>query len=84
MGQFCFVGATGMMVDLLIYALLLQTGVALPLARALAIFVAIGWNFVFNRRLSFSRSRFGRPIVDQYFAGLRRPPSAQWSVGAWP
>ena len=70
LGQFYIVGASGMAVDLLSYALLLRAGVALPLARALAIFVAIGWNFMLNRRVSFSDARHGRPIIDQYFLWL--------------
>jgi dolichol-phosphate mannosyltransferase len=70
LGQFYVVGASGMGVDLLSYALLLRAGLALPLARALAIFVAIGWNFMLNRRVSFSAARSGRPVVDQYFRWL--------------
>ena len=68
--QFYIVGASGMVVDLLSYALLLRSGVALPLARALAIFVAIGWNFMLNRRVSFSDTRHGRSIFNQYFLWL--------------
>jgi dolichol-phosphate mannosyltransferase len=59
-----------MAVDLLIYALLLRAGAALPVARALAIFIAMSWNFALNRRVSFSGSRFGRPIIEQYFLWL--------------
>ena len=70
LSQFYIVGASGMGVDLLSYALLLRAGVALPLARALAIFVAIGWNFMLNRRVSFSDARRGRTVVDQYFRWL--------------
>jgi len=70
LGQFCVVGASGMAVDLLIYALLLRGGAALPVARALAIFIAMSWNFALNRRVSFSGSRFGRPIIEQYFLWL--------------
>jgi dolichol-phosphate mannosyltransferase len=70
LGQFYIVGASGVVVDLLSYALLLRAGVALPLARALAIFVAIGWNFMLNRRVSFWDTRHGRSIIDQYFRWL--------------
>ena len=70
LGQFYIVGAAGMGVDLLSYALLLRAGVAFPLARALAIFVANGWNFMLNRRLSFSGARHGRGVIDQYFRWL--------------
>jgi dolichol-phosphate mannosyltransferase len=68
--QFYMVGVSGMAVDLLCYALLLRAGVSLALARAFAIFVAIGWNFILNRRISFASCRFNRPIVDQYFRWL--------------
>jgi dolichol-phosphate mannosyltransferase len=77
LGQFYIVGATGMIVDLLSYALLLRIGVALALARALAIFVSIAWNFMLNRHLSFALARKGRSIVDQYFRWL-----ASTTVGA--
>ena len=81
LGQFCVVGASGMAVDLLIYALLLRGGVALPAARALAIFIAMSWNFAINRRVSFSASRFGRPIVEQYFFWLAS--SGLGAVASW-
>ena len=70
LAQFCVVGASGVAVDLLTYALLLRAAIAISLARAIAIFTAMSWNFVLNRRVSFSGSRFGRPIVDQYFFWL--------------
>ena len=81
LGQFCVVGASGMAVDLLIYALLLRGGVALPAARALAIFIAMSWNFAINRRVSFSASRFGRPIIEQYFFWLAS--SGLGAVTSW-
>ena len=59
-----------MAVDLLAYALLLRAGVMIPLARAFAIFIAMSWNFALNRRVSFSGSRFGKPIIEQYFLWL--------------
>ena len=73
--QFCFVGASGMMVDLTCYALfqalLSRTGLAnwvLPLfdgsldlavSAVLAIAVALTWNFSLNRRLTFNDARRG-------------------------
>jgi len=81
LGQFCVVGTSGMAVDLLIYALLLRGGVALPAARALAIFIAMSWNFAINRRVSFSASRFGRPIIEQYFFWLAS--SGLGAVASW-
>jgi dolichol-phosphate mannosyltransferase len=81
LGQFSVVGASGMAVDLLAYALLLRAGVALPVARALAIFIAMSWNFALNRRVSFSRNRFGRPIIQQYFLWLAS--SGVGAVTSW-
>jgi dolichol-phosphate mannosyltransferase len=73
--QFCAVGASGMLVDLICYAafqhLLHPTWLAqhvvpptrikldLAVARVLAIGVALCWNFAFNRRFTFSDSRSG-------------------------
>jgi dolichol-phosphate mannosyltransferase len=73
--QFCVVGASGMVVDLTCYALFQlvfsRTGLtqlAAPLlggtldlaaAGALAILVALVWNFSLNRRLTFSYARRG-------------------------
>jgi dolichol-phosphate mannosyltransferase len=68
--QFAVVGLSGMAVDLLVYAVLLRAGVMIPVARALAIFMAMSWNFVLNRRVSFSAGRFGRPVVEQYLLWL--------------
>ncbi len=55
--QFCAVGASGMAVDLAAYAVLL--GISLPtwLARAIAIWVAMTWNFALNRHFTFSDGR---------------------------
>src|SRR3989304_3946338 len=62
--QFLFVGMTGMFVDLITFALLLH--VLHPyLGRALAIWVAMTWNYWLNRKLTFSRAR-SRPILHQY------------------
>ena len=51
--QFAFVGASGMIVDLGLYGLLLAV---LPqtAARAAAIAFAMTWNFVWNRQLTFA------------------------------
>lgn len=73
--QFCVVGASGMVVDLTLYALLqilfarfwsLPSGPStagfswpLAVAGALAIFTAMVWNFALNRRLTFNDSRAG-------------------------
>src|SRR3972149_5865267 len=67
--QFCFVGGTGMVVDLLMYALFLSGGIPLILARGAAIWVAMTWNFWLNRRVTFSYSR-ELPAFKQYFKFL--------------
>lgn len=78
--QFCVVGASGMVVDLSSYAafqwLFARTWLAqrtLPLvgaldlaaAGALAIWLALSWNFSLNRRLTFSYAR-RQSLVRQY------------------
>jgi dolichol-phosphate mannosyltransferase len=71
--QFCIVGASGMVVDLSLYALFqflfariwhLPSGPAisgfswpLAVAGALSIFIALIWNFALNRRLTFNDAR---------------------------
>lgn len=73
--QFCCVGASGMVVDLSIYALLQWllsfTAIAgaavgrsgfswtLAIAAAISISVALVWNFTLNRRLTFNDARGG-------------------------
>ncbi|MFO0890210.1 MAG: GtrA family protein [Isosphaeraceae bacterium] len=56
--QFCVVGASGMVVDLSLYACF-QIFLAMEKARALAIFIALIWNFSLNRRLTFNDTRGG-------------------------
>jgi dolichol-phosphate mannosyltransferase len=73
--QFCFVGASGMVVDLSLYALFqlilsftpLATASSprfgfswnLAIAGALSISIALLWNFTLNRRLTFNDARGG-------------------------
>lgn len=89
--QFSFVGATGAVVDLASYVLLMDfavrhfdstilallptggilarhhQGAALGLARGIAIWIAMTWNFFCNRRLTFSHSRGLPGILRQYW-----------------
>jgi dolichol-phosphate mannosyltransferase len=76
--QFCLVGASGMVVDLSCYALfqwifsrtplagmrtpVIGGSLALATAGALAIALALVWNFSLNRRLTFSYARHGSLI----------------------
>ncbi len=62
--QFALVGSSGVVIDLAVFTLLLLT-LSLPVARALAIWAAMTWNFWLNRRLTFSYSR-NNPMVPQY------------------
>jgi dolichol-phosphate mannosyltransferase len=80
--QFCMVGASGMVVDLSFYALfqwvLSFTGAAshesalfggtwhLAIPAALAIGIALVWNFTLNRRLTFNDARSGS-LPRQFF-----------------
>ncbi len=79
--QFCLVGASGMLVDLSSYALFQQLfsrtwlaqvrapigneSLALAASGALAIALAMTWNFSLNRRLTFSYARHGS-VVRQF------------------
>lgn len=81
LGQFCLVGASGMVIDLSCYALfqwlfsgteltamvtpLVGGSLSLAVAGALAIAVALTWNFLLNRRLTFNDAREGS-VVRQY------------------
>ncbi len=75
--QFCGVGATGMGVDLFAFYLLIRLNLPVPMARAIAIWIAMTWNFWLNRRLTFSYSRKGN-IFSQYGKFV-----ASCSVGAF-
>lgn len=79
--QFCLVGASGMAVDLSLYAVLLWMLASVGLggtpepassfnrsmfvAACLSIWAAMTWNFLLNRRLTFNDTR-GGSIVRQY------------------
>jgi dolichol-phosphate mannosyltransferase len=58
--QFCLVGATGMLVDLVCYFLLLRGGFPVGLARGAAIFIAMNWNFALNRQVTFATAGQGQ------------------------
>ncbi|MFP6667896.1 MAG: glycosyltransferase family 2 protein [Pirellulales bacterium] len=62
--KFCMVGSTGQAVDLSAFALLLAVA-PLSIARALAIWVAMTWNFWLNRSFTFGGYKL-RPIWQQY------------------
>jgi dolichol-phosphate mannosyltransferase len=62
--KFLLVGATGMVVDLSVFLLLRQFVARMP-ARALAIWAAMTWNFLLNRRFTFSYAR-SSSVLRQY------------------
>ena len=64
LGQFLLVGGTGMAVDLACYVMLMSL-LPLTVARGLAIWVAMTWNFWLNRRFTFSFAR-RRALLPQY------------------
>ncbi len=64
--QFCLVGSTGMIVDLTCYTLMLSMFVPIALARAVAIWIAMSWNFLLNRRITFG-FRTKESILGQYW-----------------
>ncbi|TVR99590.1 MAG: glycosyltransferase family 2 protein [Rhodospirillales bacterium] len=78
--QFCMVGGTGVVVDLLIYAFLLGMGVSLGVARAGAILSAMTSNFTLNRYVTFSYSRKG-DLIRQYLRFVAT--SALGAVLSW-
>ena len=80
--QFCLVGLTGMFVDLTMIGMLLRLQIKFWLARAIAIWVAMTWNFFLNRRLTFSYSRDG-DVFQQYWrfvASCAFGATISWSI----
>jgi dolichol-phosphate mannosyltransferase len=63
--QFLIVGASGLVVNLALLTVLLSLGVEAKLAVVLAIVLSMVWNFILNRRSSFSYARDGS-IVRQF------------------
>lgn len=65
--RFCLVGLSGAAVDLTLFALLLAMALRVPAASVLAIWGAMTWNFVLNRRWTFADCR-RQPLLPQYVA----------------
>lgn len=63
--QFAMVGGSGMLLDLSCFALFLVL-FSTEVARGLAIWTAMSWNFMLNRQLTFSYARHGS-VLRQYF-----------------
>jgi putative flippase GtrA len=80
--KFGCVGASGVIVDLSVLALGLQFGVPSGLAAILAIWIAMSWNFVLNRKFTFASPHQG-PALQQYRGfclSCLLGASANWSV----
>jgi putative flippase GtrA len=80
--QFCFVGGSGMVFDLGAYKLLLAAAIPVPGARALAIWVAMSWNYAINRRLTFHDSRKEGVAVQymKFAAACGLGAAMSWSI----
>jgi dolichol-phosphate mannosyltransferase len=63
--QFCVIGASGVVVNLLTYLILCKLGLPLELAYAIAIGVSMTWNFLPNRYLTFDLTAH-HPFWPQY------------------
>jgi dolichol-phosphate mannosyltransferase len=64
--QFLCVGVSGLLINLLALTVLLRMNVGEKPAVGVAIVISMIWNFVLNRRFSFSYAR-GQSIVKQFF-----------------
>ncbi len=64
-GQFCLVGASGAVIDLSSYAALLKLGLIVHLARAIAIAIAMSWNFFLNKHITFGYGK-KKGVLGQY------------------
>lgn len=80
--SFCTVGLAGVVVDIATFGIFLRLGVPLAVARALAIWVAMTWNFLFTRRLAFSYSRSDTVFAQYlgYIASCGAAAAVSWSV----
>ncbi len=61
--QFCFVGFSGLPIDLGSYALMLHGQVSVWLARAIAIWLAMTWNFALHYHVTFKDGRGSNPLL---------------------
>jgi dolichol-phosphate mannosyltransferase len=66
LAQFLVVGASGVAINLLVLTAALQLNLGEKSAVAIAIVVSMIWNFILNRRFSFSYAR-DQSIVKQFF-----------------
>jgi dolichol-phosphate mannosyltransferase len=67
--QFLVVGASGLVVNLAVLTVALAFGASMRVAVIIAIALSIVWNFLLNRRFSFSYARHRAPLR-QFFSFL--------------
>lgn len=79
--KFAAVGTSGMVIDLLCFRLMLQP-MGSPVARAVAIFIAMTWNFEMNRRFTFAASRNANWIAEylKFIAACFTGACLNWSI----
>jgi dolichol-phosphate mannosyltransferase len=81
--QFCVIGASGVVINLLVFSLLQKLGLAAKVAYALAIWVSLTWNFIPNRYLTFDLTAHHPPLPQYLRFGLTCLVGAlvNWFVG---
>ncbi len=82
---FGLVGLTGMVIDLLSFAVLVALSVPFGLSRAAAILLAMTWNFTLHRTLTFDDRPRG-PVFRQYVvfcASCLLGAAVNWGTSAW-
>ncbi len=65
LAQFLLIGTSGLAVNLSVLTVALRVGVNEKLAVVMAILTSMVWNFLLNRRFSFSYAR-DRPVIRQF------------------
>jgi dolichol-phosphate mannosyltransferase len=80
--KFCLVGSSGVVVDLSVYRFLLHLHLPNPVARAVAILVAMTCNFLLNRNWTFHDSRDQSAWVQysRYVVSSALGAVVSWSV----
>jgi dolichol-phosphate mannosyltransferase len=85
LAQFLVVGASGMVVNLVVLTLLESLGVPVPVSVALSIFTAMLSNFALNRRFTFPDARSGnvwKQLVG-FVAACSIPAVINYAVTLW-
>jgi len=82
--SFAAVGASGVIVDLFVLTLLMFS-LSFPIARALAIFAAMSWNYLGNRLLTFSHRPNHAPLKQYllYCGCSLLAASVSWTISSY-